>query len=72
MRLRHVEDLGAAIRAERKAQRLTQARLAALAGVSPRFLIELEHGRPTVGLALTLRVLSTLGLDLQLTKRSGA
>jgi HTH-type transcriptional regulator/antitoxin HipB len=69
MLLASPQVLGDAIRAERKRQGLTQQRLADVAGVSPRFLIELEHGRPTVGLGLTLRVLATLGVDLEWSKR---
>jgi len=63
------EDLGAAIRAARRAQGLRLEDLALGAGVGVRFLSELERGKPTVRLAETLRVVTALGLVLQLLGR---
>jgi y4mF family transcriptional regulator len=60
------ERLGAAVRARRKALRLDQAELAALAGVGVAFLYELEHGKPTVRIDKVLEVLAVLGLELTL------
>lgn len=62
-------ELGAAIRAERKAQQLDQLLLSDLAGVSDRFLRDLEHGKPTVRLKEVLQVLDALGLTLQVDRR---
>lgn len=64
-----VSAIGAAIRAERKRQRLTQTMLADLCGVSLSFISNLENGKPTTELAKTLNVINTLGLDLTLQRR---
>ncbi len=56
--------LGRRIRAARKAQGLTQVDLAEIAGVGPRFLSELERGKDTVRLGLTLRIARLVGIDL--------
>jgi len=64
-----VEDLGATVRAARKQQGLDQLLLADLAGVSDRFVRDLEHGKPTVQLREVLRVLDALGLTLQVQPR---
>ncbi len=59
-------ELGAALRAERKALGLSQADLAMAAGVGLRFVVELEAGKPTVQLMRVLRVIAALGGTLQL------
>ena len=59
-------DLGAALRAQRKALGLTQADLALAAGVGLRFVVELEAGKPTVQLMRALQVIEALGGTLQL------
>lgn len=63
------KDLGAAIRAERKRQKLTQTELANLCAVSLSFISNLENGKATAELERALKVLSTLGLDIAITKR---
>lgn len=55
--------VGAAIRAERKTQDLTQAQLAQKAHVSRSFLIELEEGHPGAALGKVLSVFDALGLS---------
>ena len=60
-------DLGQAIRAQRKSGGLTLAEAAGLTNVGVRFLSELENGKPTVRLDKVMRVVSALGLQLQLT-----
>ena len=66
--MRHIihssDELGRAIRAERKALGLTQGDLAAACGVSVRFVSELERGRQTAGVGHVLRVLQMLGLQV--------
>ena len=57
-------ELGELIRKERKNQQLTQEQLAALAGVGVRFVRELEHGKESSQIGLTIRVLQTLGLSI--------
>lgn len=63
------QDLGATVRAARKRQGIDQLLLADLAGVSDRFIRDLEHGKPTVRLREVLRVLEALGLTLQVVAR---
>jgi y4mF family transcriptional regulator len=63
-------QLGAAIRYKRRAIGLRQAELAALAGVGPRFLSELENGKPTAEIGRGLRVLRRLGLELSIAPRT--
>ena len=57
--------IGQAVRRARKAMGLRQPELAAAAGVGLRFLVELERGKPTAQLGLTLTVLQAVGLDLK-------
>ena len=62
-------DIGATIRTERKRQNLTQTDLADLCGVSLSFISNLENGKPTTELGKTLNVISTLGLNIVISKR---
>lgn len=57
-------DLGAVIRQARKAQGLTQAELALAAGVSLRFVSELERGKPGASIELALRIANLLNVRL--------
>lgn len=50
-------------------QKLTQVGFAALCGVSPRLLGELESGRASVSLDRVLRICSRLGIDLFAARR---
>ncbi len=63
------EELGRAIRAERRLQKLRQGELAALAGVGNRFLSDLENGKPTVELGRAMQVLNMLGLTVSVRSR---
>lgn len=65
----HAEDLGRGIAARRKELGLTQEELAALAGVSTRFLSSLEGGKPTARLSTVLAVLDALGLEVTIAPR---
>lgn len=62
-------SLGALIRAERKAQGLTQEELAALSGVGVRFVRELELGKDSCRVGLALNVMKTLGLRVNVASR---
>lgn len=62
--IRSTEDLGRQIRTARKAQGLTQAQLAEIAGVGTRFVSELERGKETARLGLALELARLVGLDL--------
>jgi hypothetical protein len=60
------QELGAAIRRQRRVLGLRLEDVALAAGVGMRFLSELERGKATVQLDKTLRVIRTLGLHLEL------
>lgn len=63
---------GREIRLRRLELRLRQDELAALSGVSPRFVHTLEQSKPTVRLDKMLAVLRQLGLDLVLEPGTGS
>ncbi len=67
--VRTPEDIGALVRAARAAQQVDQATAAGFSGVGVRFLGELERGKPTLRLSLTLRVIQRLGFDVWLVPR---
>ena len=56
--------LGRKIRQLRREQGVTQAQLAGLANTGIRFVSDLENGKETCQLGKMLRVLSTLGVDI--------
>jgi len=64
------QRLGELIKAYRKYNGLTQAEFAALAGVGNRFISDLENGKPSVQLDKVLQVLSSLGLELHISRRT--
>ena len=64
VRIRTPKDLGAEIRARRRALGLDQATLAARAGVSRLWVNQVEAGKPGAGVGLVLRTLAVLGLEL--------
>lgn len=64
------QQIGEAVRAQRKALGLTQIEAAGLCGVGERFLRELELGKATVQLGKVLQVMSGLGMTLSLEARS--
>ena len=71
--LRNVSDLGAAVRARRKAKGLTQSELAGLCGTSLRFITELERGaRSAASISKVITVCHRLALDLVVTAREGS
>ena len=65
-RIRTPLQLGEALRAARKHLGLTQSRLALAAGVGLRFIVDLEAGKPTLRLENVLRVIETLGGEINL------
>lgn len=64
MRIDEMEDLGRLVRTVRKQQGLTQEALAGASGVGPRFIIELEKGKPRCEVGKVLLVLQMLGIGL--------
>lgn len=64
MRIASARDLGMAVRQSREDRGQTQAQLAVEAGVSRRWLSDLEAGKATAEVGLVLRTLHALGLVL--------
>lgn len=62
MRIVDPRDLALYIRARRQELGMTQSRLAKTAGVSRRWLSDLESGKPTAEVGLVLKVFNALGL----------
>ena len=59
------QAFGSLIRHRRKAMKMRQDQLALATGVGRRFLIDLEAGKPTCQLGLSLLVADAVGLELQ-------
>ncbi len=66
------DGLGAQVRRRRVALGLLQVDLADLAGVSERFVREVEHDKATLRLDKLAAVLDALGLELTTRLRDGA
>ncbi|GAA2619323.1 helix-turn-helix domain-containing protein [Paractinoplanes durhamensis] len=64
MRIGNADDLGRYVRSRRGAARISQADLAIRAGVSRRWLSDLESGKPTAEIGLVFKILGALGLYL--------
>ena len=58
------KDLGVLLRKKRKAQNLTQGKVAELCGVSVKFISEVERGKETAEIGKVLYLLNSLGIDL--------
>lgn len=69
MIVRSSKDLGAAVKARRKALALDQGSLAVKVGVSRQWIGALEQGKPGAELALVLRTLRALELSLTIGER---
>ena len=61
---RTVSEIGAIVRATRKASGLRQDELAGAAGVGVRFIVDLEAGKTTAQLGKTIQVLAALGCTI--------
>lgn len=59
------QQLGELIRSRRRELGLTQTAVAEVANTNLRFVSELERGKPTARLENVLRVLATLGIELE-------
>lgn len=64
-------QIGAAIKARRRALNMSQAQLAGSAKVSRKWISNLESGKPTAEIGLLLSVCDALGLSMVLTERAG-
>ena len=65
MIIRTPSDLGALIRERRTKIGLDQAALAQRAGVSRKWLVEIEQGKPRAAIGLILRTLRVLDVSLE-------
>jgi HTH-type transcriptional regulator/antitoxin HipB len=65
-----VEDLAEFIANFRKSLEITQIDLAGASGLGPRFIGDLERGKPTCEIGKTLHVLNMLGIELQVITRT--
>ncbi len=63
-------QLGELVRSVRKEQGLTQLDVAGLAGLSNRFVIDLEKGKETLQMQKVLDVLALLGLEVVIRRKS--
>lgn len=66
VRIDSTQQMGKALRGARKKLGLTQAQLALAAGVGVRFIVDLEAGKPTLRLETVLRVIDSLGGEINL------
>jgi HTH-type transcriptional regulator/antitoxin HipB len=66
MLIRTATDLGAFIRERRTKLGIDQKGLAEKAGVSRKWIVEVEQGKPRAEIGLILRTLKTLGVSLNL------
>ncbi len=57
-------EIGRIVKSTRKKLGVTQRSLALTSGTGLRFIIELEHGKPSCQLEKVLTVLKTLGIKL--------
>ena len=69
MKVYSAKDVGAAVRAARREEGLTQRELAEACGCGTRFISELENGKPTIEFGRAIRVLNTLSLDVDVSAR---
>jgi y4mF family transcriptional regulator len=65
MRIRTAREIALLVREERTRQGISQDELAARAGVSRKWISELEAGKDSVELALALRTLNALEIGLR-------
>lgn len=68
MQVRTARELGAAVRAARREQGLTQAELAGRIGATRAWVGAFEGGKPTAELGLALRAIDALGLVADLVR----
>ncbi|MDR3125133.1 MAG: helix-turn-helix transcriptional regulator [Endomicrobium sp.] len=59
-------EIGKIIKELRVRQKINQSQLAAVAGVGVRFIVDLEKGKETASLGKTLKVISMLGIEINL------
>jgi len=65
MQIKTIEDIGKLVKETRKKQGFTQVQLAQLSNVGARFLSDLENGKQTCEVGKMLKVLTNLGIKLE-------
>mgnify|MGYP005877820723 FL=1 len=71
MTIRDPQQLGAALQQERKRQGLTQTQLAEKAGLRQQTISAVEGGKPRSELQVIFDIMTALGLEVTLHRRSG-
>jgi len=66
----NAKHFGEAVRRVRKSQGLTQQQLALTANTAPRFISDLENGKPTCQIEKALQVARCLGIHVELSDGS--
>ena len=66
MKIQDAQNLGQAIRQQRRRLKVTQRDLAMTSGTGLRFIIDLEKGKPTCQLGKALEIVRALGLNLEI------
>ncbi|HEY3928985.1 MAG TPA: type II toxin-antitoxin system Y4mF family antitoxin [Candidatus Koribacter sp.] len=70
MLIRNISDIAALIRERRTKLALDQAELAKRAGVSRKWIVEIERGKANAALGHVLRTLRVLGVSLEVSEPS--
>ena len=68
MKIQDAQNLGQAIRLQRRRLKVTQKDLAMTSGTGLRFIIDLEKGKQTCQLGKALEVVRVLGLNLEISE----
>jgi len=66
MSIASMKEVAELVRTTRKAQKATQIELAQFANVGTRFVRDIEDGKESVHFGKLMRVLSTLGLSVEI------
>lgn len=66
MKITSMKDVAELVKTTRKSQKATQIELAQFANVGTRFVRDVEDGKESVHFGKLLRVLSTLGLPVEI------
>jgi len=70
MNITNTEQLGVAVRRQRKHLGVTQKELAMVCGTGLRFIVDVEKGKPTCQIGKIFQVLQALGLNLDMASGS--
>lgn len=65
MIIKSIEDIARIVKKVRKQKNLTQIELAQLSNVGTRFLSDLENGKPTCEIEKVIKILTNLGIKLE-------